>query len=91
MDVISNEIDTVREKGFELEFTIPSRATLDRMRRVNREQSAESRRSVRQATEGLQMFMEAYEAEEIDLDDIPPALRTRLVTKLREELPGDDA
>lgn len=37
------------------------------------------------------MFMEAYEAEEIDLGDIPPALRTRLMTKLREELPGDDA
>ncbi|GCD48433.1 DEAD/DEAH box helicase [Streptomyces paromomycinus] len=91
MDVISREIDTVRQKNFQLEFTIPSRAALDRMRHLNRDQSGQSRASVRQATEGLQMFMEAYEAEEIDLNDIPPALRTRLVTKLREELPGDDA
>ncbi|MGK7235876.1 ATP-binding domain-containing protein [Streptomyces hygroscopicus] len=91
MDVISSEIDTVREKNFQLEFKIPSQAALDRMRQLNRNQSADSRTSVRRATEGLQMFMEAYEAEEIDLEDIPPALRTRLMIKLREELPGDDA
>jgi len=91
MDVISREVDTVRNKDFQLEFTIPSRAELDRMRQVNRNQSTHGRASVKRATEGLQMFMEAYEAEEIDLGDIPPALRTRLITKLREELPGDDA
>ncbi|MFD7488711.1 DEAD/DEAH box helicase [Streptomyces mirabilis] len=91
MDVISREVDTVRQKNFQLEFTIPSRAELDRMRQVNRSQSAHGRASVKRATEGLQMFMEAYEAEEIELGDIPPALRTRLMTKLREELPGDDA
>jgi superfamily I DNA and RNA helicase len=91
MDVISREVDTVREKDFRLEFSIPSRAELDRMRHVNRSQSAKGRASVKRATEGLQMFMEAYEAEEIDLGQIPPALRTRLMAKLREELPGDDA
>ncbi|MFJ4836177.1 DEAD/DEAH box helicase [Streptomyces sp. NPDC088747] len=91
MDVISREVDTVRNKNFQLEFTIPSRAELDQMRQVNRNQSPQGRASVKRATEGLQMFMEAYEAEEIDLGDIPPALRTRLMTKLREELPGDDA
>ncbi|MEU3465256.1 ATP-binding domain-containing protein [Streptomyces sp. NPDC006733] len=91
MAVISREVDTVRAKNFELEFTIPSRAKLNQMRQVNRSQSADGRASVQRATEGLQMFMEAYEAEEIDFGDIPPALRTRLMTKLREELPGDDA
>ncbi|MEV7676479.1 ATP-binding domain-containing protein [Streptomyces sp. NPDC088752] len=91
MEVISREVDAVRAKNFELEFTIPTGAELDRMRQVNRNQSTRGRATVKRATEGLQMFMEAYEADEIDLGDIPPALRTRLMTRLMEELPGDDA
>lgn len=90
MNVIANEIEAVRQKNFRLEFTIPSRLDLERMRHLNRDHSGDNRALVKRATEGLQMFMEAYEAEEIDLSDIPAALRTRLVTKLREELPGDD-
>ncbi|MGA5102645.1 DEAD/DEAH box helicase [Streptomyces cellulosae] len=91
MDVVAHEIETVRSKNFQLEFKIPTRQELRRMRHLNRDQSGDSRVRVRRAAEGLQAFMEAFEANEIDFEDIPPKWRTRLMAKLREEIPGDDA
>ncbi|MEU8854197.1 ATP-binding domain-containing protein [Streptomyces sp. NPDC048556] len=91
MDVVAREIETVREKNFQLEFKIPSRRSLAQIRHLHSDQSANSAGKAKRATEGLQMFLEAYEADEIDLDEIPPAMRTRLMRKLREELPSDDA
>ncbi|WP_218157627.1 DEAD/DEAH box helicase [Saccharopolyspora shandongensis] len=91
MDLIASEVDTVRQKGFKLDFTIPTLAELAEMRHINRDRSEDNRASVKKATEGLQAFIEAYERQEIDLYDLPPGLRTRLVTKMREEFPrGDD-
>jgi superfamily I DNA and RNA helicase len=90
MNLIAREVETVRQKDFKLEFRIPSVAELAEMRHINRDRSEDNRASVKKATEGLQAFIEAYERQEIDLYDIPPGLRTRLVTKMREELPRDD-
>ncbi|WP_405906450.1 ATP-binding domain-containing protein [Streptomyces sp. NBC_00828] len=90
MDLIAHEVETVRDKNFKLDFTIPSLAELAQLRHINRDRSEDNRASVKKATEGLQAFIEAYERQEIDLYDIPPGLRTRLVTKMREELPRDD-
>ncbi|MFE0580725.1 DEAD/DEAH box helicase [Streptomyces sp. NPDC058874] len=91
MDVIVNEVEEVRNKNFKLEFTIPTLSELAEMRHINRDRPEDQRETVKKATEGLQAFVEAYERGDIDLYDLPPALRTRLMTaRLREDLPHDD-
>jgi superfamily I DNA and RNA helicase len=91
MNVISHEINTVQTNGYRLEFDIPSAGELDRMRHLNRDLSGDARAKVQQATAGLKKFLEAFEADEVELDDLSPELRTRLMRRLREELEGDDA
>jgi hypothetical protein len=61
------------------------------MRHLNRDLSGDARAKVQQATAGLKKFLEAFEADEVELDDLSPELRTRLMRRLREELEGDDA
>jgi superfamily I DNA and RNA helicase len=90
MDAISREIDTVREKNFRLGFIIPSREELDQLRHLHRDRSDDDRAAVQKAKDGLQAFLEAYETDQIDLYDLPPAMRTRLVMKLKEDMPRDD-
>jgi superfamily I DNA and RNA helicase len=86
MNVISHEINTVQTNGYRLEFDIPSAGELDRMRHLNRDLSGDARAKVQQATAGLKKFLEAFEADEVELDDLSPELRTRLMRRLREEL-----
>ncbi|MBT3073727.1 MULTISPECIES: ATP-binding domain-containing protein [unclassified Streptomyces] len=90
MDPIAREIDAVREKNFRLGFTIPSREELDQLRHLHRDRSDDDRAAVQKAKDGLQAFLEAYETDQIDLYDLPPAMRTRLVMKLKEDMPRDD-
>ncbi|MEU9490058.1 ATP-binding domain-containing protein [Streptomyces decoyicus] len=91
MDEVAREIDVVREKKFRLDFTIPSMVELAELRHLHRDRSDDDRATVKKATDALQMFLEAYETGQIDLFDIPPAMRTRLVMKMKEDLPRDDA
>ncbi|MER8073710.1 ATP-binding domain-containing protein [Streptomyces sp. NPDC094034] len=91
MDAISREIDTVREKSFRLGFTIPSREELDQLRHLHRDRSDDDQAAMQKAKDGLQAFLEAYETDQIDFYDLPPAMRTRLsVMKLKEDLPRDN-
>jgi superfamily I DNA and RNA helicase len=88
MTAIGTEARTVADKQFRLEFTVPTAEKLRTLRHIYRDRSAEDEESVRKATEGLAAFLEAIDRGEMDLNDLPPALRTRLIT-LRDE-PGDD-
>jgi superfamily I DNA and RNA helicase len=90
MDAINQEVEAVRAKGFKLEFQIPTAAELVTLRHVHRDRSDADEDSVRRATEGLQTFIDAYERNEIDFYDLPPALRTRLVSRIKEDLTGDN-
>ncbi|MFD4416038.1 DEAD/DEAH box helicase [Streptomyces sp. NPDC058476] len=90
MDAVSAEIDMVRDKNFQLGFTIPSREELDQLRHLHRDRSDDDHAAVQKAKDGLQAFLEAYETDQIDFYDLPPAMRTRLVMKLKEDLPRDN-
>lgn len=84
MDTIAREISEVRSKNFRLQFTIPTSQQLARLRHLYRERSAADEEAVKRATDGLAVFVEAIDRGEIEIDDLPPSLRTRLV-RLRDD------
>ena len=90
MSTIAQEAKAVADKAFRLEFTIPTGEQLRALRHVYRDRSAEDEESVRKATEGVSAFLEAIDRGDMDLQDLPPALRTRLILRLRQEDGGDN-
>lgn len=90
METIRDEVNTVVQRGFKLEFTIPTKEQLKALRHIYRDRSAEDEATVKKATAGLSIFLEAIERGEMDFYDLPPALRTKLVTRLNLEVPDDD-
>jgi superfamily I DNA and RNA helicase len=90
MATIAEEAQTVFDKGFRLEFTVPTEAERAEQRHKYRDRPASAEASVRKATQGIKHFVEAIERGEMDLYDLPPALRTKLIMQLRAEEIGDD-
>jgi superfamily I DNA and RNA helicase len=90
MDAIAQEAQTVASNSYQLRFTIPTRDKLATLRHIYRVRPAAEEATVRKAAEGLETFLEAIERGEVDLHDLPPALRTRLVTRFQLEEPVDD-
>ena len=90
MDPIRQEIETVLSNGFQLEFTIPTSSELAKLRHLHRDRPESVEKSLRKATEGLSVFLEAYDRGELDPLDLPPALRTRLILSLQSDSPDDD-
>jgi superfamily I DNA and RNA helicase len=90
MTSIGAEAATVAENSFQLRFAIPDPGKLAKMRHVYRVRPAAEEETVRKATAGLETFLEAFERGEVDLHDLPPALRTRLIARIQREEPVDD-
>jgi len=90
MDPIRREVETIFSNEFKLEFTIPTRDELAKLRHLHRDRPEGVEESLRKATEGLSVFLEAYERGELDLHDLPPDLRTKLILSLRSGAPDDD-
>jgi superfamily I DNA and RNA helicase len=88
MQVIAEEAQAVRQRGYKLEFTIPTAQRLAELRHIHRDRPDDAEETVRRATEGISMFLQAVERGEMDLYDLPPDLRTRL-TMLRSETESD--
>jgi len=85
MMALAKEVRSVTEHQYRLEFTIPTQQELARLRHLNRERSESDVEAVKRGTEGLSAFLEAVERGEMDFFDLPPAMRTKLVTRLRAE------
>jgi superfamily I DNA and RNA helicase len=88
MKTVSAEIDKVVAEDFKLRFPVPTAAELEHMRHIHRERPREHEATVRKASAGLEGFLEAIDAGEVELSDLPPALRTRL-QGLRERRSSD--
>ena len=83
MRLIEKEIATIHRSGFRLKFTIPTADELAELRNLRYDRSDEIESSLQQATQGLSAFFEAYERGELSLDDLPPAIRTKLVQSVQ--------
>jgi superfamily I DNA and RNA helicase len=83
MRPILEETAAVFEKDFRLEFRIPTTDELLALRHLHRDRTAEEEAAVNRATQGVSAFLEAVERGEMELADLPPAMRTRLVQQLQ--------
>ena len=83
--VVESEVQQVRDSGFRLRFRVPTSDQLARLRKIHRDRTEAELASIRRATDGLSAFLKAVEHEEIDLESLPPALRTRLAIVVRED------
>jgi superfamily I DNA and RNA helicase len=83
---VSQEVEAVRTRDFRLDFDIPTVEALARLRRIHKDRSGSEAASLKRATRSLRELVEAFERDEVELDDLPPDLRTRLIRRLREDL-----
>lgn len=81
-DVVS-EVGKVQAADYHLRFRIPTADQLQQLRRVNRERSKSELDALEKATRSAQLLLEAFDNGELDLDDLPPKVRTRLVQRMR--------
>jgi superfamily I DNA and RNA helicase len=89
MTSIRTEAETVAANSFQLRFPIPDPPQLARMRHLYRVRPAAEEEKVREATAGLQTFLDAYQRGEIGFYDLPPAMRTQ-VSRIQQDEPVDD-
>lgn len=90
MAPISREAATVFEKNFRLEFIIPTEEERAAQRHKYRDRPERAEAAVKKATQGVRAFLEAVERGEMDLYDLPPTLRTKLILQLQGEEIVDD-
>jgi superfamily I DNA and RNA helicase len=90
MQLITNEVEQVRSQDFVLTFTLPTQKKLAELRRIHRERSDAEMAALRRTEQSLQDLIAAFERGEIEVQDVPPRLRTRLLALLREEPHGGD-
>jgi superfamily I DNA and RNA helicase len=76
--VIAEEFARVTEKQFRLDFRIPTAPELEQIRRIHRERSADEVATLKRATEALTEVIEAFDRDEFNFDELPPAIRTKL-------------
>jgi superfamily I DNA and RNA helicase len=83
---IATEITAVQKKRFTLEFKIPTPSELATLRHVHRDRPAEAEAVIRKTADSLTTFLEAVERGEVDIEDLPPAVRTRLAARLQRNV-----
>jgi superfamily I DNA and RNA helicase len=84
MPAIAAEVEATRSRNFRLEFTVPTVEEIATLRHIHRDRSENEELAVKKGTEALEAFLAALDRGEMDVLDLPPALRTRL-THLREQ------
>ncbi len=89
MRLLDAELSQIRSRDFELEFKVPSAEELKRLRRVHRERTEEEAAFVERTTAALADFVSALEEDALDIEDLPPSLRTRLINELQRKLRSD--
>lgn len=85
-----SELDKVQSNSFTLDFRIPTDRELAEMRRIHRERSQHEVQSIQTAARSADTFLTMLERGELDLEDLPPAIRTRLVRTIKKQMQGGD-
>lgn len=75
---ILDELEAVRERDFQLEFTVPTPTELRDLRHIHRDRSPDAEAARERAKDSLERFLAEFEGNDIALDDLPRELRDRL-------------
>lgn len=89
MQDVAAEMNAVRGRDFKLEFKVPTPEELVTLRRVHRERSSTEAASLKRAQRSVKDSVEAFERGEVEVADLPPNYRTRLLSQLREDPSGE--
>jgi superfamily I DNA and RNA helicase len=84
MQIISQEVRAVQDRGFKLKFRVPTQPELAKMRQIHRELSEQEIVRAKKATDGLATFLAALRRGEVTIDSLPPELRTQLAIAAAE-------
>ena len=71
MDGLTAEIQRFVDKNYVLDFKIPTKAEMNRLRTINRERSASDTRKIEEAQRGVKTFLELVTKGELDASQIP--------------------
>jgi superfamily I DNA and RNA helicase len=86
MGEMAHEVQAVRQNDFHLIFPIPTSEQLAEIRRLHRERTDEEVASMRRASRNAEELVAALERGEIDIDELPANVRTRLVRLIRQDI-----
>ena len=95
MEELEQELNSLKQNNFLLDFTIPTPEELSQMRRIHRERTAVEQEVLAQRVDALRGLLTALESGDVDFDSLPLDLRGRLgkLLSLREtnDHTGSDA
>ncbi len=78
MDTLCKEFEQIRANGFELRFRVPTEPERLDMRQLHRDLSAAETAARREALQSVKSAVAALERGDIEMEDLPDALRRKL-------------
>ena len=90
MDGLINEIQKFINKEYVLDFKIPSKKEMEKLRTINRERSITDTKKIEEAQKGIKTLLEMVSKGELDASQIPE-LSSLMKLFLNEQATGEDA
>lgn len=84
-EAVAQEVRTVKDRAFRLQFEIPTADELSHMRRIHKDRSAAEMAAARRAARKAQELAEDFARGAIDVGDLSLAVRRQLLEQLSEE------
>jgi superfamily I DNA and RNA helicase len=85
MDEVAAEIERTVANDYQLVFTVPTQDQLAEIRHRHRDRGREHEARVRQVTENLAEIARQMVDGDVDLEELPPDLRTQLIQLLKDD------
>lgn len=83
IDSVMTEAAAVKQRGYRLEFRLPTPEQSAAMRQIHRERTDEERARAEKAAQGLATFVDGLQRGDISLEHLPVELRTRLAKMMK--------
>lgn len=87
---LQEEIESIRNREFRLEFSVPTPEQLAELRRIHRERTADEIARIQQAEKGLRDFLQAVERGDLAMENLSLELRTALAKYASKAEAEDD-
>ena len=85
MEALRKEIATVRDEDYHLDFEIPTEERLVSMRRIARDRTDREVEAVERVAKTLDELLEEVDRGSMDILDVPPNVRRRLLRLLKSD------
>ena len=79
MEELAAEIEKSRAHQFQLDFSVPTLPELERMRKIQRDRTADEKQLISTTSTALDRFISRVDAGELSFDDLPEEIRDKLL------------